>query len=354
MRTQVFSRNKFSALLLVLLAVAGFSQGALAAKADGLDAKDAELVGERPGAGGPPTKIKLALFLMDIDAIDDASQKFSVDMFFEVSWMDARLALPKRKRDGLIRSVSPDSIWTPKGLITNDRGLSRSLPQVAQVDDDGRVMLRQRLIGNLSADFEFEDFPFDRQYLPIDVISYANYEGDIVFDLEFELTEDEGSFGIEGWEIVPLEPKVSTFEQMGMAKPLPRATFVVGAKRDVGYYLFTMFLPMTLIILMAWSVFWIPPDVIPARISISTAAIFSFVAFGFTIRASLPQVSYMTRADVFVVGCTLLVFIALGVAVAGSRLANSDRMEQALRLSAQARVIYLLLFVMVALAALLY
>jgi hypothetical protein len=56
----------------------------------------------------------------------------------------------------------------------------------------------------------------------------------------------------------------------------------------------------------------------------------------------------MTRADLFVIGCTLLVFVALGVAVVGSRWASSDRMEQALRLNAVARWVYVGLFGLVA------
>jgi uncharacterized membrane protein YidH (DUF202 family) len=52
----------------------------------------------------------------------------------------------------------------------------------------------------------------------------------------------------------------------------------------------------------------------------------------------------MTRADMFVIGCTLLVFVALGVAVIGRRWANADRMERALRLNAVARWVYVGLF----------
>jgi hypothetical protein len=47
----------------------------------------------------------------------------------------------------------------------------------------------------------------------------------------------------------------------------------------------------------------------------------------------------------------LLVFIALGVAVLGSRWANSDRMEQALKANAIARWVYLFLFVVVTFVA---
>jgi hypothetical protein len=47
----------------------------------------------------------------------------------------------------------------------------------------------------------------------------------------------------------------------------------------------------------------------------------------------------------------LMVFLALGVAVIGSRWANSDRMDEALRLNAVARWAYVGLFAIVAAAA---
>ena len=107
---------------------------------------------------------------------------------------------------------------------------------------------------------------------------------------------------------------------------------------------------MSLIVFMSWTAFWIQPNVVPPRIAISTASIFSLIAFGFSIRLSLPRVSYVTRADVFVIGCTLLVFLALGAAVIGSRWASADKLEQAVRLNATTRWVYVALFLVVAFA----
>ncbi len=109
---------------------------------------------------------------------------------------------------------------------------------------------------------------------------------------------------------------------------------------------------MTLIIFMAWTVFWLQPNIVPPRIAISTASIFSLIALGVSIRLGLPKVSYTTTADVFVLGCTLMVFVALGVAVIGSRWASADKMERALKLNAVARWVYMLLFFLVAAVAL--
>jgi hypothetical protein len=132
----------------------------------------------------------------------------------------------------------------------------------------------------------------------------------------------------------------------------PQLTFAIEARRNGSYYLITMLLPITLILFMSWTAFWLQPDIIPTRIGISTASIFSLIAFGFSIRLSLPAVSYVTRTDIFVIGSMLMVFLALAVAVIGSRWANSDRMEQALRLNAVARWAYVGIFAVVATVAL--
>ena len=345
------SGRAFKGILLLIIGCALLTQSVFAAP-EGLEAKDAELTGERPGAGGPPTDINIGIHLFDVDDVDDARQRFSADYLLDVSWNDPRLALPKRKREGLYRTASLDDIWSPRGLVVNDRGLKRNLPRVVEIDDLGNVRFQQRLFGELALDLNFQEFPFDVQYLPIDIVSYRESVDEMQFVFNDKTSGVAEVFSVEGWQLQVLPPKVGEYRTPSSRVVYPRFTYVIGATRDSQYYVLTVFLPMTFIMLMAWSVFWLQPDIIPARISISTAAIFSFIAFGFSIRANLPEVSYMTRADLFVTGCTFLVFIALAVAVSGSRLANSDRMDQALRVNAIARWVYLLLFIITVLTAL--
>jgi len=59
----------------------------------------------------------------------------------------------------------------------------------------------------------------------------------------------------------------------------------------------------------------------------------------------------MTRADLFVIGCTLMVFLALAVAVIGSRWAKGEKIAQALRINRIARWVYIGLFGLVVVAA---
>ena len=333
-------------LLLLLL-----PQLTSAAAAQGIESTGSHLAGERPDAIGGPTPVSVSLYVIDIDAIDDVNQRFSVDMFINVSWQDPRLALPQDQRLGQSRTFPLTDIWGPRGLIVNDRGLNPQLPEVAEVDDLGNVQQRQRLSGELAVNLNLKEFPFDTQRLSIDFISYQYSPSELRLSSPVGMIIDARPFSAAGWRFKMLEPELGEFTVPAAGISRPQLTFFVQAQREPRYFLLTTLLPMSLIIFMSWTVFWLPPDVIPARVGISTASIFSLIAFGLSVRLSLPAIAYMTRADIFSIGCMLLVFLALGAAVLGSRWASVDRLEHALRLNAVARWVYVLLFVVVVVAA---
>ena len=338
-------QTKISVIRTVLLLL--LTQLSSVAAAQGLESPGSRLAGERPNAAGTATAVSVSLYVIDIDAIDDVNQRFSVDMFINVAWQDPRLALPEDQRLGQSRAFPLTDIWGPRGLIVNDRGLSPQLPQVADVDDLGNVQQRQRLSGELAVNLNLEEFPFDTQRLPIDFVSYQYSPGELRLSALASLMLDERPFSAVGWRFKMLEPELGEFTIPAAGISRPRLTFFVQAQRESQYFMLTTLLPMALIVFMSWTVFWLPPNVIPARVGISTASIFSLIAFGLSVRLSLPAVSYMTRADTFLIGCMLMVFLALGAAVLGSRWASVDRLEHALRLDAVARWVYVLLFIVV-------
>jgi hypothetical protein len=311
--------------------------------AEGPDAA-ARLVGERPDPPGTATMVTVGIFLADIDEIDDAQQRYTADLFLKIAWKDPRLALPEDEQSGQNRSLPLDEIWSPRGVIVNDRGMSPQLPRVANVDAQGNVTYRQRVWGQLAADLEFKEFPFDSQRLPVDIAFYQYSPDEMSFSPDSGMLGDEASFSAEGWRFRILEPTIGEFSIASQGIVRPRLTFLIEARRDSKYYMLTMVLPMSLIVFMAWTAFWLQPSIINPRLGISTAAIFSLIALGVSIRLGLPPISYLTRADLFVIGCTVLVFMALGVAVTVIRWASGDRMDQALRLNRTARWIYPVVF----------
>jgi len=143
-----------------------------------------------------------------------------------------------------------------------------------------------------------------------------------------------------------------TFEPIAGERTLRRAVLLLDARREVGYYVWKLFVPLGLIVFMAWTVFFIGHDQMGPRIGISTASIFTLIAFQFSLGRVLPPISYLTRADAFVLGSSVLVYLALAETIFSGKLNVGGRVELAQRIDRHARWIYAALFVLVAVGTL--
>lgn len=311
------------------------------------------LIGERPNAGGPPEEVTIGFGLLDIDDIDDKQQRFSIDAYFEIRWRDQRLAVTADAASGgETRTFALSEVWTPGMTIINDRGLSAMLPEVVDVDRDGNAVMRQRISGLLAVDLNLQEFPFDSQSLKIDIVSYRYGPSAIVFSEASEFIGDPSLFSADGWQFELQPPTFSIFKLRSNTEGRPRLTFTVLTHRNAGFYVLTLALPMTLILFMAWTVHWLQPSVVPARMGMSTATVFSLIALGVSFRLSLPQIDYLTRADRFVMYSTLLVLLSLAITVIATRWINDDKESAAARLTVVTRWGFPLVFAVIILLTL--
>ena len=322
----------FAALLLA---------GAVANAQSGTSSGD--LTGERPGAGGAPDEITVRLGLLDISEINDREQLFTADIYVEIGWQDPRLAVDQGQ-GGELRTVPISTIWNPRLTVVNNRGLDFLLPEVATIDRQGTVIVRQRLTGPLAVDLELHDFPFDTQRLPIEIVSYQYTDSEIVFTDASEMVARLDDLSGSGWQYSALEPEPFVYRLRDDGRGGSGIIFAVTAERQSAYYIFTLALPMTLILFLAWMTHWLPVDIIPPRMGTASATVFSLIAFGVSFRLTLPRIAYLTDADRFVLYSTLLVLASLAVAIVTIRWASTDRVAAAERITRQARVAFPFLY----------
>ncbi|MEO1203782.1 MAG: hypothetical protein AAFX10_13800, partial [Pseudomonadota bacterium] len=314
---------------------------------------DDGLIGDRPNAGGAAEQITVRLALLDIDDVDDRTQRFDVDAYFELSWSDPRLAVEDVDSSvARVRTVGLDEIWDPGLTIINNRGMRFMLPQVASVTRDGSVTVRQRMSGPLAVDLKLQRFPFDTQRLSLDIVSYRYAPDQLEFAADSELVANPENFSAGGWRFEALDPEFSVFRLTDDGRGTSKLSFALQAERNSGYFVLTLALPMALILFMAWMVHWIQPDVIPARMGMSTATVFSLIALGVSFRLTMPRIDYLTRADQFVIYSTLLVLLSLGATVLATRWVNAGRVQVAERITAIARWSFPAVFLLVIVATL--
>jgi hypothetical protein len=316
--------------------------GAALASADPL-MQDEDLAGTRPNEGGAAEKITLGLGVLDIVGIDDREQVFTADIYVEVRWQDPRLSATDTAGSDL-RTVALEDIWNPRLTIVNDRGLARLLPETATVDRHGNVVARQRLSGPLALELDLREFPFDKQRLPIEVVSYQYSQDELVFSAESEMIARFDELSGEGWAYGASELQRFVYRLRDDGRGASGILFAISAERNAAYYALTLALPMTLILFLAWMVHWLPVDVIPARMGTASAAVFSLIAFGVSFRLTLPKIAYLTDADRFVLYSTLLVLASLAVTVVGIRQVGAEQREAAERLARQTRLAFPMLY----------
>lgn len=304
---------------------------------------ESDVTGSRPNAGGLPDEILVHMGLLDIVGIEDREKVFTIDLYLEVRWLDPRLALPDPNAAS-IRTLPLSAIWTPRLTIINNRGLDSLLPEVATVDAQGNVVARLRLSGPLAVDLQLRDFPFDTQRLPIEIVSYQYTPSEIIFSEGSELIANLDKLSGDGWNYSAIAPERTVFRLRDDGRGAAGLTFAVVAKRDATYYLFTLALPMTLILFLAWMAHWIPVELHPARMGTASATVFSLIALGVSFRLTMPKITYLTVADYFSLFATLLVLVSLAVTIVTIRWASTDRKDAAERLARQTRFAFPFLY----------
>jgi len=300
----------------------------------------------RPDAGGPPVEVEIELVLVELFSINDTNQTFLADFVFVARWNDPRLSSAKLSGSLSGCKVTLEDIWDPDIRPLNQRGLFRQNGPKVEVSPDGDVIMNVHTLSEFSSRLLLQDFPFDEQLLRMKWASFLYGPEDVRLTARQSRIENHSDWSISGWSVVTNESSVDIAPLKVGSEKFVRLDHVISVVREPGYYLWNFALPLALIVMMAWTVFWLDPETSTgAQIGIATASTFTLIAFLIALRTRLPAVGYLTQLDKLSVYSTVLVFLALGEVVITSSLAQRGRQLLARRIDAYARWIYPLSFV---------
>ena len=295
-----------------------------------------------------PVPIEFRVFIIDVDEINSAEQNFTANVYVQASWKDSRLA---HEQPGVI-TVPLAEIWHPQMQFVNQQRLWRTFSDDAFVMPDGTVTFRQRVWGQFSQPLGLRDFPFDHHTFNVIIVAAGVYEEDVEFVLSSERPSGiSTNLSVADWDVreVRVEPQGYT--------PMPGDVTIAGfvasftAYRDSGYFVFKVIVPLVLILAMSWVVFWIDPSESGTQIGVATTTMLTLIAYRFAMGSNLPNISYLTRMDYFILASTILVFLSLMEVMLTSHLAKTGRLKQARWIDWCARFLVPTVFVAVTLHA---
>ena len=156
-------------------------------------------------------------------------------------------------------------------------------------------------------DFDFKKFPFDKQFLKIELQELIGTRNNPngVSSAQFNITKytlDAFNYYknnnlLKEWVIENVEFNISTKPRLGYDFPFNSLEINLKIKRSSLYYLIKIIFPILLILSIAWSVFWINPKELESRITTSSVCFLALVAYNFVIDSEIPKLGYMTFMD---------------------------------------------------------
>lgn len=299
----------------------------------------------RPIVGGPPVHVSIGVLLIDIKGVHEEDETFDTDFVLRLRWRDPRLSTDVLGVSLEDCDVDLRDIWHPQIGIVNQAAIDFGGWQRLEVDGNGNVKFDHRISGTLTTPFMLNDFPFDSQELTIRFTSLAYSVEDVLYEADTAFSGRAANAQISGWEITDNVSVVAAPLQTAEGTSHSGVTHSISLRRTFGYWFWKLVVPLSLIVMMAWAVFWLDPQTVPPQITVGSSAVFTLIAFQLSLGETLPQISYLTNADELVLTATLLVFMALAQAVYTSRLAIRNEIERARRLDRYGRWIYPLLYV---------
>jgi hypothetical protein len=276
----------------------------------------------------------VAIFMVDLTEVDDVAQTLSADLLVIQSWTDPRLA----ELEGCQFPLT--SVWHPQLDFLNSGQMeprrSASADQM-EVGPDGLVQHQQRYYGSLATYHSLRTFPFDDQIFRISLLSPEYAEDEVRLVVNETQTGKRDLLNISDWTVDSITASIGTYRTETIGRPLSTYEYTISARRQVGFYIWKVIVPLILIVAMSWTVFWVSPAQFGPQIGLSATAMLTLIAFQFALVSVLPKLAYFTTLDWFIVGSTILVFLALVEAVAASFFVSKEKTALALRLDAVSR-----------------
>ncbi len=289
---------------------------------------------------GRPTEIQVLGAILDVDKIDSAEQNFTLNLYMIFRWQD-----PSLVHDGpgdIVRNIS--EVWNPRLTITNTQKRWENTKGEVEISPLGQVTYRQHIFGSFSQPMDLHEFPRDRHVFEVPVVAAGYRQGEVAF------TPYAGSdsfmaenLSVADWEISKMKGKPRMVVLANGIK-LPGFVFSFKGKRLLHNYVVKAIIPLALIVMMSWVVFWIDPKNAPSQLGVAVTTVLTLIAYHIALSGRLPVIPYLTQMDKFLFSSTLLVFLSLIEVVVTSHFSGTDRLGLARRIDRTARWFFPVLF----------
>ncbi len=246
----------------------------------------------------------------DINEINDAAETFEFTGVLTLKWHDPRQAfdaavagVDEKIFQGGYRFNELSTGWYPQVVLVNESGLYQKSGVVLRVQPDGTSTLIETLNAAAESEINVRRFPFDGHRLEA-VFEVLGFDKD---EVQMQVDSDAASslaseirlpqWTVKGASTSVRDRPASYAGRRGVSSALVMS---VDVQRKPFYIVRLVILPLIVIVLLSFSVFWMDRSSLGDRLSVSFIGILTGVAYLIVTSQQLPPVAYVTLMHGFV------------------------------------------------------
>ena len=288
-----------------------------------------------PTAEGPVT-VSLGLFVSDVNEIDERGETFAFEAILTLKWRDPRQAFDPAEEGVSVRSFQGAyqfseiyDGWWPQLILANESGDFDSQAVLLRIEPDGAMTLIMEIDAAAEMPMQLRRFPFDHQRLE------ARFEVLGFGDDQVRLVPDPGTSGVghEGvqiaqWEFDALHLEARTYQPTyndGRDGELSRVVAIFEMTRQPAHMIQVVVLPLTVLVILTFSVFWMDHESLGDRMDISFIGILTVVAYQIIVSDAMPGIAYFTLMSAFLLSTYFVLAIGVVVNLVVARFDRSGR-----------------------------
>ncbi|XP_038629286.1 gamma-aminobutyric acid receptor subunit delta isoform X2 [Scyliorhinus canicula] len=269
----------------------------------------------RPGIGGPPLNVALAIEVASIDHISEANMDYTMTVFLRQIWKDERLSYNHTNKTLGLDSRFVDKLWLPDTYIVNAKSAwfhdVTVENKLIRLQPDGVILYSIRITSTVACDMDLTKYPMDEQECMLDLESYGYSADDIVYNWSDNQDQIHGLDEIQLAQYTITNYYFVTEMTNFKSGQFPRLSLRFQLRRNRGVYIIQSYMPSILLVAMSWVSFWISQSAVPARVSLGITTVLTMTTLMISASKSLPRASAIKALDVYFWICYVFVFAAL-------------------------------------------
>lgn len=300
-----------------------------------------------PNSGGP-TIVAVGFYLTDLVEIDEENETFEFEGVLTLKWRDERQAFDPAETGVGEKIYQGDyqfselfTGWWPQLVLANESGGYDRQGVLLRIRPDGSITYVEEMDAVAEVRMSLRRFPFDRQEFEaiFEVLGFDKNEVALVADPATTGSEGHG-VNVAQWRLIDIDVGGREYDPAygdGHVGAISAAVVSIEVARRPGFVLRVIVVPLMLLVMLSWSVFWMDRESLGDRMDISFIGILTVVAFQIVVSDSLPRISYFTLMSAFLylnylmLVAAVLVNLTVGTMDRAGSPAKGDRVDRASR-----------------------